>query len=361
MSDDVAPAGTDDRSPAAEAPRAGARRRRTLLLLGGAAVLFAVGVVAAVAVGRTAATHQPQAAAVAYLDAVQQGEVERAMSLDGTEVGDDDVLLTDEAYAAVTDGVTGFRVTGTTVEGDSAAVTAVVQQGGETGGFYDQQFTLEKDGTDFLFFDRWQLRPVELGTLTVQVGAPDGAVVTAAGVEVPHAGAEGGTVALRAFPGSYPATLDGGDAYAADDVVGVATGASSTGSPATLVAQLTETGEAASRAAVDEWLAACVASRDLKPSGCSFQILNEPTGYALSDQKWTLETAPVYEIGDWTSSGWVVQDTSEGAAVFTSTVSDGAGATGTFNSVGSVRVPIQGVITDVTSEGATFTSTLLRF
>jgi hypothetical protein len=258
------------------------------------------------------------------------------------------VLLTDEAYDAVADGVTGFRVTGTTVDGDSAVVTATVQQGGETGGVYDQEFTLEKDGTDLLFLDRWALQPVELGTLTVQVGAPDAAVVTAAGVEVPH-------------PGSYPATLDGAGAYEADDVVGVVTGASSTGSPATLVAELTETGQAAARAAVDSWLAACVASPDLKPAGCSFQILNEPTGYTLSDQKWTLETTPVYEVGAWTSAGWQVDATTVGAAVFTSTVSDGAGGTGTFNSIGSVRVPIQGVIPDVTSEGATFTSTLLQY
>ena len=337
------------------------RRRRTLIVVGGAVVVFALGVVLAVAVGRTAASHQPQAAAVEYLEAVHQGQVERAMSLDGTEVGDDDVLLTDEAYSAVTDGVTGYSVTGTTVDGDSAVVTAVVQQGGEGGAAYDQQFTLEKDGTDLLFFDRWALQPVELGTLTVQVGAPDAAVVTAAGVEVPHAGAEDDTVTLRAFPGSYPATLDGAGAYAADDVVGIATGASSTGTPATLVAALTESGQAAARAAVDSWLAACVASTDLKPAGCSFQILNEPTGYTLSDQKWTLQTTPVYEVGDWTSGGWQVDATTEGSAVFTSSVSDGAGGTGTFNSVGAVRVPIQGVIPDVTADGATFTSTLLQF
>jgi hypothetical protein len=359
MSDDAGPQGHHETSAAAPGPSP--RRRRTLLLLGGAAVLFALGLVAAVAVGRAAAAHQPQAAAVAYLEAVQQGEVERAMSLDGTEPGDDDVLLTDEAYDAVTDGVTGFRVTGTTVDGDSAVVTATVQQGGETGGVYDQEFTLEKDGTDLLFLDRWALQPVELGTLTVQVGAPDAAVVTVAGVEVPHAGAEGDTVTLRAFPGSWPATLDGAGAYEADDVAGVVTGASSTGSPATLVAELTETGQAAARAAVDSWLAACVASPDLKPAGCSFQILNEPTGYTLSDQKWTLETTPVYEVGAWTSAGWEVDATTVGSAVFTSTVSDGAGATGTFNSIGSVRVPIQGVIPDVTAEGATFTSTLLQY
>lgn len=339
--------------------RRGWSRRRTLLV-GGAAVLFALGVVAAVVVGRTAATHQPQAAVVAYLDAVQQGDVEQAMSLDGTEVGDDDVLLTNDAYAGATDGVTGWRVTGSRVEGDSAAVFAVVQQGGEAGAVYDQQFTLEKDGTDLLFFDRWTLTPVELGTLTVQVGAPDAAVVTAAGVEVPHAGAEGDTVELRAFPGSYPATLDGAGAYEADDVVGIATGASSTGSPATLVASLTDSGQAAARAAVDGWLAACVASPDLAPAGCSFQIVNEPTGYTLSEQKWTLETAPVYEVGEWSSQGWRVDATTEGSATFTSSLSDGAGGTGTFNSVGAVRVPIQGVISDVTAEGATFTSTLLQ-
>ncbi|TWX38796.1 hypothetical protein ES689_09325 [Frigoribacterium sp. ACAM 257] len=379
MSDDALPQADQHASPEARqqtasgpgretspspSPSPGGRRpwsRRRTLLLGGAAVLFALGVVAAVVVGRTAATHQPQAAVVAYLDAVQQGEVERAMSLDGTEAGDDDVLLTDDAYAGVTDGVTGWRVTGSRVDGDSAAVFAVVQQGGEAGTVYDQQFTLEKDGTDLLLFDRWVLAPVELGTLTVQVGAPDAAVVTAAGVEVPHAGAEGDTVELRAFPGSYPATLDGAGAYAADDVVGIATGASSTGSPATLVATLTDTGEAAARTAVDGWLSACLASTDLAPDGCSFQIINEPTGYTLSDQKWTLEAAPAYEIGDWTSAGWQVDATTEGSATFTSTLSDGAGGTGTFNSVGAVRVPIQGVIPDVTAEGASFTSTLLQY
>lgn len=377
MSDDVPTQAEDQTSPgaggqtargqgheASPSPSSSGRRgwsRRRTLLVGGAVVLFALGVVAAVVVGRTAATHRPEAAAVAYLEAVQQGDVERAMALDGTEVGDDDVLLTNDAYAGVTDGVTGWDVSGSRVDGDSAVVVAVVQQGGEGGAVYDQQFALEKEGTDLLFFDRWALTPVELGTLTVQVGAPDAAVVTAAGVEVPHAGAEGDTVELRAFPGSYPATLDGAGAYEADDVVGIATGASSTGSPATLVATLTDTGQAAARAAVDGWLAACVASTDLAPDGCSFQIINEPTGYTLSDQKWTLEAAPVYEIGDWTSEGWQVDATTEGSATFTSSLSDGAGGTGTFNSVGAVRVPIQGVIPDVTAEGATFTSTLLQY
>jgi len=377
MSDDVPTQADDQASPgageqtargqsheASPSPSPGGRRgwsRRRTLLVGGAVVLFALGVVAAVVVGRTAATHRPEAAAVAYLEAVQQGDVERATALDGTEVGDDDVLLTNDAYAGVTDGVTGWDVSGSRVDGDSAVVVAVVQQGGEGGAVYDQQFALEKEGTDLLFFDRWALTPVELGTLTVQVGAPDAAVVTAAGVEVPHAGAEGDTVELRAFPGSYPATLDGAGAYEADDVVGIATGASSTGSPATLVATLTDTGQAAARAAVDGWLSACLASTDLAPDGCSFQIINEPTGYTLSDQKWTLEAAPVYEIGDWTSEGWQVDATTEGSATFTSSLSDGAGGTGTFNSVGAVRVPIQGVIPDVTAEGATFTSTLLQY
>jgi hypothetical protein len=381
MSDDALPQAEDQTAPGASggptpgpqhesspspspSPSPSGRRgwsRRRTLLLGGAVVLFALGVVAAVVVGRTAATHRPEAAAVAYLEAVQQGDVERAMSLDGTEVGDDDVLLTNDAYAGVTDGVTGWDVSGSRVDGDSAVVVAVVQQGGEGGAVYDQQFALEKDGTDLLFFDRWTLTPVELGTLTVQVGAPDAAVVTAAGVEVPHAGAEGDTVELRAFPGSYPATLDGAGAYAADDVVGIATGASSTGSPATLVATLTDSGQASARAAVDAWLAACVASTDLAPDGCSFQIVNEPTGYTLSDQKWTLETTPVYEVGDWTGQGWQVDATTEGSATFTSSLSDGAGGTGTFNSVGAVRVPIQGVISDVTADGATYTSTLLEY
>jgi len=337
----------------AGSPAAPRRRRRRLVLIGAGALLFLLAAAAAVGVGRTAASHRPEAAVAAYLEALQQGDAERAFTLDGTEVGDDDVLLTDEAYAAASDRVSDFDVAPAVVDGESATVEATVQQGGEAGPRWQQSFALVSDGRDLLVFPRWELQPVELGTLTVQVGAPSSATVSVAGAELPRG--DSATVELRALPGSYDVELGGGgELWGAPAATGTASGAGRRGTPAVLVAELTEAGEASARAAVDGWVSGCVGSPDPRPEGCSFALLNGDGGYELSNQKWTLETAPTYDVGAWDGTGWDVTSVTEGAASYSADARDASGATGTFGSVSPVPVRVAGVVTDVTPEGAAF-------
>lgn len=336
-------------------PTAPSRRRRRTVLIGAGVLLFVLGAGAAVGIGRTAASHRPEASVAAYLEALRQGEAERALELDGTEVGDGDVLLTDEVYQAATDRVSGFRLAEPSVDGDTATVVATVQQGGEGGLSWQQTFTLEKDGRDLLVFDRWALQPVDLGTVTVQVGAPASATVAVGDVEVPRG--DGGTVEVRALPGTYDVALGGGgDAWGAPATSGTASGPDSLGVPAVLEATLTEAGQAASRTAVDAWVAGCVASPDPQPEGCSFALLNGDGGYTLSNQKWTLETAPVYEVGDWDGTGWRVSSVTSGSVSYSADARDASGATGTFGSVSPVPVRVSGTVTDVTPAGAAFTA-----
>jgi hypothetical protein len=345
---EAVPGGSD----AAVAP-ARRRRGRLPIWIGAGVLLLVLAAAAAVGIGRTAASHRPEAAVADYLQALQQGDAERAFDLDGTEVGDDDVLLTDEAYATATDRVSGFSLAPGVVDGDSATVEATVQQGGETGPRWQQSFTLESDGRDLFFFPRWELQPVALGSVTVQVGAPSSATVSVAGVELPAADSE--TVELRALPGSYDVELGGGgELWGAPATEGTASGAGSRGTPAVLVAELTEQGEASARAAVDGWVAGCVGSPDPRPDGCSFALLNGDGGYQLSNQKWTLESAPTYDVGAWDGTGWDVSSVTEGAASYSADARDASGATGTFGSVSPVPVRVAGVVTDVTPEGATF-------
>lgn len=343
--------------PTPRTPEQAARRRRLLVgVIGGSALLLVLVVAGAVTFATMSASHRPEATVRDYLGAVQAGEVERAMALDGTEVGDGDVLLTDDAYAAAADRVDGFRVGGTATGGEEAQVEAVVHR--SDGSTHTQEFRLVRDGRDLLFFDRWVLRPVDLGTVSVQVAGPASAEIAVDGAPVTR-GADG-SLSLKAFPGSYEVALAAeNDSYTATPTTAVVEGIDGSNAPTLLTATLTPSGTAAASAAVDAWVASCIASTDLMPTGCSFGLYDTESGrYTLSGQKWTLESAPQYTVGDWQDGGWTVVTTTPGSATFSAEGVDAAGNRGTYSSLAPVPVRVGGLISDVTADGATFTSSV---
>ncbi|WP_423921651.1 hypothetical protein ACPEEZ_01210 [Frigoribacterium sp. 2-23] len=329
------------------------RKKRTRLLvglLGGGALLLILIIVGGILFATTAAKHTPEAAVREYLDSVKSGQIENAMKLDGTKPADGDVLLTDAAYKKAKVHISGYEIVATTESDGRATVQARVRQGGDS---FPQTFVVDKGGKTAVFFDEWKLQPVALGTVDVQVGAPGDAGVTVDGQAVTPAD---GALSLKAFPGQYAVALTSeGGFYAADDTVAQVKGfGSPTGQPAVLEAKLTAEGVAAANAAVDAWVQGCVASPELAPPGCTFTLINTDPTLTLTNQKWTLEAAPQYKIGDWEGSGWVVSSTVTGSVTFAANATNTAGQSGTFASVAPVPFRIGGVITSFGPDGAVF-------
>jgi hypothetical protein len=336
----------------APAPRPRRKLRRGTLIgiiAGGTAVvLLLVAGIVGYSVGT--ASHSADRPVRAFLDDLTAGKVDDALQAAGIKHDKGDVLLTDAAYEKATGRVTGYRIAATRDDGDTATVTAYLEQDGRD---VSSTFTLDKTGTDWGVFPVWELQAPKLGSVDVSVRGPSGAKVLVGGQSVTTS--KDGTAELTALPGTYDVALDGGKWFAADASTATVEGFGGTVStPVSMTTKLTAAGEQAAKAAVDAWVNACVASTDPSPKGCSFYAYGEDPAYTYSNQKWTLETRPTVAVGGWVSSGWLVTTTTFGRATFTADIS-GPGGVGTA-SAGPMNVNASGYITGFTDQGATFRS-----
>ncbi|ROQ16316.1 MULTISPECIES: hypothetical protein [unclassified Curtobacterium] len=335
---------------ASRAPRRKLRRGQLIGIIAGgtAVVLLLVAGVVGYSVG--SATHSADRPVRAFLDDLTAGKVADALDAAGIDRTKADVLLTDAAYAKATAKVTGYRVAATRTDGDTATVRAYLRQAGRD---VAATFTLDKTGTDWGVFPVWELQAPELGSVDVSVRGPAGASVQVAGTSTKTP--KDGSVGLRALPGTYAVTYDGGKwtkATGGSAVVGGFGGSAST--PVQMTATLTDAGEQAAKRAVDAWVDGCIASNDAAPAGCSFYAYGENPAYTYTNEKWTLESRPTVAVGSWTTNGWLVSTTTFGRATFTADIA-GAGGTGTATA-GPLNVNASGYITGFSSSGATFRS-----
>jgi hypothetical protein len=297
------------------------------------------------------ASHAPEASVRAYLSAVTSGDIEKALKLDGTKVTSADVLLTNAAYRTASDRVDSFRVATGQVSGDNAVVRA---QLGRSSGSVTETFELKRTGTD-VFFPVWKLEPVSLGKVVVDVGAPPSAQVQVGGITAKRGDA--GAVSLRAFPGSYSATLAESDLFTADKSTATVVGfADQTSKPAVLDAALTDSGEKAANDAIDEYLTACMASTDPAPAGCPNWVDNKSDYSNYSNVSWTLVSAPIFVVegSKWADGGWVVDTSEPGAADFSANAVDSSGQPASLSLDSPESIIITGSIADVTAKGATY-------
>ncbi len=332
------------------APRRRMRRGAVVGLVAGgvAVVLLAVTGVVGYAVGADA--HAADRPVRAFLDDLTAGHVDDALDAAGVEHDDQDVLLTDAAYAKASDRVTGYRIAATDTDGDTATVRAYLRQAGRD---VAATFTLDRTGTDWGVFPAWELTAPELGTVDVTVRGPAGTTVDVAGRSVQTS--RDGTVSLTALPGSYPVAVDGGKWFSATATTARVAGFGAGGSvPVAMTTTLTDAGVTAARQAVDRWVDGCIASTDAAPAGCSFYAYGEDPAYTYSNQKWTLQTRPAVSVGAWTSRGWLVTTTTLGRATFSADIS-GPGGVGTA-SAGPMNVNASGYVAGFTGDTATFES-----
>lgn len=320
------------------------------LICGGALLLASVAAVGAFAI--VAREAEPARQVAAFLGALEHGEASKALKLDGIAATPSDVLLTDKAYRAATNRITGFAIGRTVTQGDRATVAAVYSEGGE---HRPVTLTLHRTGRLLLVIDQWRLEPVALATARVHVDAPPIPVTLAgASARVVH-----NQVSSRAFPGQYPVEVGDAKGMQWYDIGGGDISISGFGGAADdsteLTAGLTQEGNAAAFAAVNKWIDGCAASTALQPPGCSFGMSSEGlSGVTLTQRKWTLESRPSFTVGSWMGSGWAVTMLEPGSATFSAHATEG-GASGTLTSAGRIPVKVGGIIT-FGDHGAVFTS-----
>ena len=327
-------------------------RMLTWLIAGGAAivVLIIAGVVWA---SIETASHTPQATVKPYLDALVKGDVKAAVKAGNIDTRSP--LVTQKVYSKTSQHVTGYSIEPAHTVGSEATVTVKYRQGSSR---YSEVLRLKNTGRDMLFFTRWRLEPITLPTVKIAVGAPAADGITVNGATV---GAES-EMALDALPGRYNVSLPSTANYTVADKSTTISDLKDTGDTSgkdvvALEATFTNAGQHAANDAVNGWVAACIAQPTLTPTGCSFYLNNTYPELHLSNLKWTLASAPVFDIGPWDGHGWPVTTTTDGSATFLADYTADDGSSGIVFSEAPVPVQVDGEITGFDKDGkAIFTS-----
>jgi hypothetical protein len=327
---------------------------------------IAVGLVVMFAAARTVST--PGFVVTSYLNDVQHGDIDAAMKLDGHVQRTEDVLMSNKAYAKVTDRVTSSRLLSTTVRHASAHVRAsVVQHSGTS----VATFELRRGAWTplaLLGFESWKLQPVPMTTITVTIGAPGRVAATVAGVDLKW---KGSILTLDAFPGTYPLAISSTNAWFT--LRDASTTVNGFGSHTDLKtpAVLTQKGSDAIRAAANTWLDTCAAKTVFQPSGCSFGLTRGPdAGQVWTNQTWTIATRPQLSISAWdfnchsitqadVSVGgcWRVTSPTPGTVTFHADYTTPAtGDFGVITSLAPIAATVKGMATSFTGTGAIFQS-----
>lgn len=334
-------------------PAQSKHRRLAIGLIAGAAALGALFIAGAVWASFETAAHTPQAAVKPYLDALVKGDVAKALHVGNIDTRSP--LVSQKVYSKTADRITGYSIRPDRTGPNEASVVVKYLQGANHS---TQVLTLKKTGTDLLFFTRWTLDPVELPTVKVAVDGPaQGVQVNGTDVSL----GSSGNAELQALPGRYEVTLPSTASFTGGDQAATITQLESSGTkPGDAVSigvSFTDAGQTAANNAVNAWVNGCIAQPTIQPAGCSFGLVDDYPDLHLANQKWTLASAPKYEIGPWDGHGWPVVTTTAGSATFLADFSADDGSYGTLFSEQPVPVRVEGEITGFGKDGtATFQS-----
>ena len=344
-------------------------RTRLWIAIGAFATALCLGLGATVVVmfvnAREAA--QPSAIVSAYLSHVQRGDISAALRMEGRAAKPGEVLLTDKAYSHATDRMTGFRILSTRTAGAGATVEARIQQksGSTTAAF---ELSKESNPLSLLGLDTWRLRPVDLATVEITLGAPGRIDATLSGVPL---GWKGAVQHVHAFPGRYPLAVTSPSPWYTLPSAAVQVSGFGQSDRFQVPATLTAKGSAAAIAAANAWFDACVADPAIHPTGCSFSLTSgADPGEVWTNPSWQVQSRPAIAIGAWdfgcrtpTTAGvsaggcWPVTTSTPGEVTFHADYSIPAtGETGDITSTGAIEANVEGSITSFTDSGAMFTS-----
>lgn len=224
-----------------------------------------------------------------YLDALREGDGGKALGLLNASVpdGTDPSLLDGEALRRASSSLEDVEV-GEARETDEdrveVPVTYTLDGTGTT-----TVFPLQRTGSQWAFFDVWQLEPTVLPTL--EVSAPTTVVATVNGVDV---GLPDGSAALTAF---YPTTVTAeyeGEYFSAPEQHATVTGSGTPVPPLALVPEATPELVRAVDEQLHAFLDGCAEQTVFQPTNCPF---NYPTDERLAgDITWSIEEYPVATI-----------------------------------------------------------------
>jgi hypothetical protein len=241
----------------------------------------------------------PEQPVRSYIAALQAGDGARALGVLRAQVPPGSPALLDgtplrDSMSRVQD--LAFETTESNDDHASVTVHYTVD-----GGRHDSTFRLERAGTDWLFFPRWQMVRGTLPTLQATVVNSARATVNGVAVNMP-----GGANAFPVFyPGSYVGSLPG-EQFAADPSAVVVSGPS--GTPAMSLAtkatpQLVESIETKVRGYLDECARTATQQQRLQPD-CPFALA---TNSRIQDGtiQWSVETYPKVSVEPF-EGHWVV-------------------------------------------------------
>jgi hypothetical protein len=254
----------------------------------GGAALLVVGVAVATVSWLNAHRFGPEAQARGYLDAVVAGDTDEVLDLAPLEGDARRALLDPEVYGAAQDRLTGYDVVDVERDGDTATVTVEVE-GLE--GSSRTTLDLRRAGSQKVLFDRWEVAGNGL-VREVYLAAPEGAASVTVNGRALGETPPGGEAAYWALPGSYEV-----DPYADDPwIEGAATRTVVSADPySSTYAELPEPEPSDALmdevdAALDEWLAGCMASTELEPDDCPQSAY--PWYDDVRDVEWELVDRP---------------------------------------------------------------------
>ncbi|MCC9205734.1 hypothetical protein [Arthrobacter sp. zg-Y769] len=240
-------------------------------------------------------TYSPRVQAEEYLQALVDGDVERAMEM--APAGDekdelDYSLMTNEIYSKATDRISGFEVTNVEVNDDGTADVSVdVKQGDDT---ESMQLKLSENGTEAVLFKKWKM-DAPLGSWSLNYTLdPDASepAVNGVGIEVPGDGRK-----LAVLPGEYTFNAPTGTkfvSYGEDEKMSVRLNGQEALMGVGFTPEITDAAREEIKAQTAAHIEKCVASTELIPKGCPNQM-DDQDPKNFRNIKWTMTKAPRYD------------------------------------------------------------------
>ncbi len=315
----AAPTAVQPQADGAIVPMTPEKKRRVWIVLAavGGGVVVILGASVAVSIINQV-VFSPQNQVESYLDAIVAGDASDALAIGGVEESTGErVLLTDAVLKATEGRITGYTITQFGSSGDTAIVTADIDQDGVT---EETAYELTKSGTTALFFDNWNLEPVWLPSVAIGVSPGiDEIDVNGTTVELSSDAQEIGYVDLLVFPGDYVIANAGDDEWLSAEPQTVQAGLSAVTGDARLSLEPTAKFTSSVDEQVAEYLAGCAAQKILDPDDCPIRVYDYGT---ITDVVWTIDEPAVTSLGSMYDDEWDLSTDKRGSATVTYTNTD---------------------------------------
>lgn len=300
-------------------PMSAHTKRKLGLILGSAGLVVVLVVGGVIALNVIKGNNGPDKAVSSYLQALENGEAYKAMSLADPGVANDQrVLLSDQVYAKAGKRIDGFDIVSTKVSDDKATVVADLHQDGRK---EETTYSLRKSNPELLD-DHWKMESTSLQSLHIASDMPlKKVVINGQELDVDLTGSSFGSTGLSypALPGEYTVELPSSEKYltAQKSTALVAIGPAQAPPTASLKVDASDTLKSEAMAQIDAYLSECVKSTDAQPANCPLYTY-APSRYTRNFH-WTLTTKPTFTMtkDPYGSSPWRVTTQAPGKATVT--------------------------------------------